>query len=137
MFLVREVPWMQEYVINKYTFFLVFPGPTSAQIFCELIGRFRRFQFMVFALCASGKFATAMNMFSISFFAPDHDYTCNGKKNICPCDNPVFDSSIFIATTISDFNLICDRKPYKTYIQAILQLGVFFGSYIFGFIADK
>ncbi|XP_078488593.1 organic cation transporter-like protein [Ciona intestinalis] len=55
--------------------------------------------------------------------------TCNGSY--------VFDQSVFKSTTVTEWNLVCDRTTLKTISTSIYFLGVFFGSVIGGVLSDK
>ncbi|XP_060801369.1 organic cation transporter protein-like, partial [Amyelois transitella] len=76
---------------------------------------------------------------AIIFLAPSTPYQClNTKmKNTCPCLNPVYDSSIFELTIISEWNLICNRRWMASFTQTFFQLGTLLGSILFGMASDR
>lgn len=52
-------------------------------------------------------------------------------------DGWTFERSEFIATTVSEFSLVCSWKPLKQMIQTIYMGGVLAGAIVFGGLSDK
>lgn len=79
------------------------------------------------------------------FMTAPTDFFCNTGteeaenlvKDQCPCDNPVFDKSVFSKTLQSKFGLYCDKEWYLTVLQSMLFVGSLIGSFIFGFLSDR
>jgi len=59
------------------------------------------------------------------------------KSNIVPCENYVWDRSVFHETLVTEFNLVCSQKWKKGFIGVMYMIGLFIGSYIIGFISDR
>lgn len=53
------------------------------------------------------------------------------------CDSYVYDSSEFIQTTSSEWNLVCDKSAYLTIASSVFMMGNLFGSLVFGICSDK
>ena len=53
------------------------------------------------------------------------------------CDSYVYDSSEFVETTSSEWNLVCDKSAYLTIASSVFMMGNLFGSLVFGICSDK
>lgn len=68
------------------------------------------------------------------------EYTCKGATNgvdQCPCDEPVWNRSVFTKTMQTKFNLICESKWLFSFSQSMLFVGTLLGALSFGFLSDK
>uniref|UniRef100_UPI0014458D0A solute carrier family 22 member 6-A-like n=1 Tax=Epinephelus lanceolatus TaxID=310571 RepID=UPI0014458D0A len=52
-------------------------------------------------------------------------------------DGWTFDSSEFLATTVSEWDLVCSLRPLKQMIQTIYMGGVLAGAIIYGGLSDR
>ncbi|KAH9627686.1 hypothetical protein HF086_016840 [Spodoptera exigua] len=73
---------------------------------------------------------------AIIFLTAPVQHYCPGSNDTC-CDNPVYNTSVFKRTIITEWNLICERDWLKDLTQTIFQFGVFCGSLLFGIASDK
>lgn len=77
-------------------------------------------------------------------FSQCHYYTDNSyAKNASPshdvsqCSAYVWDTSKYESSAVKTFELICDRGDLKPRSDALLMVGVFMGSFLFGHLSDK
>ncbi|GBP82661.1 Organic cation transporter protein [Eumeta japonica] len=108
----------------------------------KAIGRFGPYQAWILLLLSLGRYPTEFQLTNVVFILPDVDYVCadNPQMNVthqCPCENPVYDQSIFESTVTSTWNLICDRTWLASLAQSILQVGILAGSIVYGYISDR
>lgn len=101
-----------------------------------------KYHYYIFFFLFVSKTPLFWHFVSLIFLTPPMDYQCveNGSdkgKNFCPCNNPVWDKSIFTETFQTKFNLICERKKYVAMCHSLLYFGSLVGSFTFGFLADK
>ncbi|XP_054263783.1 organic cation transporter protein-like isoform X2 [Macrosteles quadrilineatus] len=54
-----------------------------------------------------------------------------------PCINYSYDEDVPHSSTVTEWDLVCDRLPLKSNVQSSIALGKFVGGFLFGFIADK
>lgn len=59
------------------------------------------------------------------------------KSKTVPCEEYVWDRSVFHETLVTEFNLVCSEKWKKGFIGVMYMIGLFIGSYIIGFISDR
>lgn len=65
-------------------------------------------------------------------------YTVERRNQTVACDQGwVQDRSNLVRTINSDFELWCDRKALARISQSVFFSGVFFGSLVFGYVADR
>lgn len=101
----------------------------------ELIGNFGRFQLWLCFMVFVSKFGAALHLMAIIFIAPPPSYSCPG--NATCCENPVYDTSLFSKTIVTEWNLICEKTWLKDFTQMLFQFGVLAGSVLFGILSDK
>ncbi|CAF0825280.1 unnamed protein product [Adineta ricciae] len=53
------------------------------------------------------------------------------------CDDYVFDRTYYKKTLIEEWNMVCDRVGYRSWVQMIFFVGYMVGSILFGILADK
>ncbi|XP_069357860.1 organic cation transporter protein-like isoform X1 [Maniola hyperantus] len=102
----------------------------------DLIGNFGRYHFWLCALIFFGKFGTGLHQMAIIILAPPAVYTCPNSNSTC-CENPVYDTTTFSRTIVTEWNLICDKSWLKDFTQTVFQFGVLIGSLIFGIASDR
>jgi len=62
----------------------------------------------------------------------------NKSAKIIPCDNGYhFNFKTFESTTISEWNLVCNRRIYSTTATSFYFIGLWLGAIVFGYIADR
>ncbi|XP_068187870.1 solute carrier family 22 member 6-like [Antennarius striatus] len=72
-----------------------------------------------------------------------HLTTANSSTNVSQqrteecLDGWTFDHSEFLSTTISEWELVCSRRPLKQMIQTIYMGGILAGAIIFGSLSDR
>ncbi|XP_050674824.1 organic cation transporter protein-like [Leptidea sinapis] len=106
-----------------------------------VIGRFGKYQNWIFFLITIGRLPAEYQLANVVFIIPNAEYVCNDEganmtSNYCPCDNPVYDTSIMRSVS-SDWNLICDRRQLASVAQSMLQVGILVGSLFYGFLSDR
>lgn len=77
---------------------------------------------------------------SIIFIAPPTPFECaNSSIASCSesCPARTFDETVFTATIISTWDLVCDKAQLANVSQLTFMLGILLGNVIFGTIADK
>ncbi|CAH0399853.1 unnamed protein product [Chilo suppressalis] len=103
----------------------------------KITGAFGKYQLFLCLLVFASKIPIAFHQMAIIFLAPQTPYTCDGKPNVCPCPNPVYDRSIFNNTIISEWDLICGNRWLTSFSQTLFQLGTLLGSVFFGMASDR
>ncbi|XP_026672740.1 organic cation transporter protein-like [Ceratina calcarata] len=58
-------------------------------------------------------------------------------QRLVPCETYVYDRSKYKSTTISEWNLVCDKAWLKATGDSLFMVGVMLGSMIFGGLSDK
>ncbi|CAH1636432.1 unnamed protein product [Spodoptera littoralis] len=114
--------------------------PTIQQdLIQKVIGSFGKYHLWLCLLIFLTKFPVAFHQMAILFLSPKVSYSCGGSElnNTCPCPDPVYDTSIFSSTIITEWDLICDRKWLTSFTQTIFQLGTLLGSVFFGMASDR
>lgn len=100
-----------------------------------------KYQIILCLLIMLTKFPVAFHQMSIIFLAPPVQYECLdnniNETNKCPCDNPVYDTSVFQQTIIMSWDLICGQSWLADFTQTIFMLGILIGSVMFGSISDR
>lgn len=79
----------------------------------------------------AGKFSSC-EFFSDNFFA--HNET---SHRTVQCSDFVWDKSRYQSSAVKTFDLVCDRSDLKPLSDALLIIGVFIGSFAFGFLSKK
>ncbi|OAD53882.1 Organic cation transporter protein [Eufriesea mexicana] len=59
------------------------------------------------------------------------------NQGLKPCETYVYDRSKYKSTTISEWNLVCDKAWLKATGDSLFMVGVMLGSMIFGGLSDK
>ncbi|CAG9132753.1 unnamed protein product [Plutella xylostella] len=104
----------------------------------NIIGSFGKYQLYLCILIFLTKYSMAFHQMGIIFLAPKVSYICPDTGNqTCPCDDPVYDRSVFTNTIVMEWNLICGRQWLVSLTQTLFQLGSLFGSALFGVASDK
>lgn len=108
------------------------------------IGRFGRYHIWIWILLSIGRLPTEFQLSNVVFLLPAVDFVCadidvhyENATNFCPCDNPIYDNSTFTSTVTSTWDLICNRRHLASLAQSMLQVGILFGSLIYGYISDR
>lgn len=113
------------------------------------IGQFGRWHItLLIVLMVPTKFSSIWTQLSIIFLAPKTTFYCVERTNVtqdtgivnstCYTDCFKYEySSEFDNTIISEWNLICERKWLANFTQSVCMFGVFIGSIVFGYIADR
>ncbi|XP_045522072.1 organic cation transporter protein-like [Pieris brassicae] len=98
------------------------------------------YQALLLFLLIFGRSPTEFQLVNVVFILPNPEYICQGEEknvtNLCPCEDPVYDTSI-MSSVSSDFDLICERKHLASLGQSMLQVGILFGSVLYGYISDR
>ncbi|XP_072941945.1 organic anion transporter 3-like [Epargyreus clarus] len=102
-----------------------------------------RYHCFIFFILLSSKIPVFWHVLNLIFLSPPMDYYCNGTiisnatKNVCPCENPVWDRSVFTETMQSKFGILCESNWLVSFSQSIHFVGMLLGALIFGFLSDK
>lgn len=76
--------------------------------------------------------------FSSCEFYSDHYFSENETSHqIMQCEDFIWDTSKYESSAVKSFELICDRSDLKPRSDALLMVGVFLGSFTFGYLSDK
>lgn len=74
---------------------------------------------------------------SCEYFA-DHFFADNESSHqVMQCKDFVWDTTKYESSAVKTFGLICDRSDLKPRSDALLMIGVFLGSFAFGYLSDK
>ncbi|CAH1636433.1 unnamed protein product [Spodoptera littoralis] len=101
----------------------------------ELIGDFGRYHFWLCFIVFLSRFNVSFHQLAIIFLTAPVEHYCPGTNNTC-CNDPVFNTTVFKRTIITEWNLICESDWFKDLTQTIFQFGVFCGSLLFGITSD-
>jgi MFS transporter, OCT family, solute carrier family 22 (organic cation transporter), member 4/5 len=58
-------------------------------------------------------------------------------NEVAQCSDYVWDTSKYESSAVKSFSLVCDSKKLKPTSDALLMVGVFMGSFLFGQASDK
>ena len=63
---------------------------------------------------------------------------CHPRGDVnASCTRWVFDTSVFLTTVVTEWNLVCGRKPLLSMLQSWLMIGGIIGSVVGGPLADR
>lgn len=101
-----------------------------------------RYHYIMFFIIFSSKLPIFWHVLNLIFLTPPIDYHCHGKidnssKNVCPCDDPVWDRSVFKETMQSKFGILCDSNWLISFSQSIHYVGMLLGAFLLGLLSDK
>ncbi|XP_050342022.1 organic cation transporter protein-like [Nymphalis io] len=101
-----------------------------------------KYHYYLFILIFSSKIPIFWHVLNLIFLSPPMDYICNdirrnSSKNACPCDEPVWDRSVFAETMQTKFGLYCESIWLINFSQSMMYVGLLIGALIFGFFSDK
>ncbi|XP_058118107.1 organic cation transporter protein-like [Anopheles ziemanni] len=67
------------------------------------------------------------------------DYWTGGipAGGVRPCDHWVYDRSKFESSTVTDWDMVCDRNWLRASADSLFMVGVMLGSIGFGYLSDK
>ncbi|KAJ8723266.1 hypothetical protein PYW08_003178 [Mythimna loreyi] len=114
--------------------------PKPKDLILDITGSFGRYQIWLCFIVFLSKFAIAFHQLAIIFYAPPLRYACGDSTeelNLCPCDSPKYNYSIFTSTIMTEWNLICERKSLASIVQVTFQGGTLVGSLAFGALSDR
>lgn len=81
---------------------------------------------------------TENKKFSQCDYFTENFYTQENTTNaIAQCSDYVWDTSKYESSAVKSFLLICDKGNLKPTSDALLMVGVFMGSFLFGHLSDK
>nr|XP_039273412.1 organic cation transporter protein-like [Styela clava] len=67
-----------------------------------------------------------------------NDFSCvNKSEPLVSCDEYYYNDSPFEKTTVTEFDLVCDRRISHSLSSSAYMIGMFVGSLLFGNIADR
>ncbi|XP_014247403.1 organic cation transporter protein isoform X2 [Cimex lectularius] len=67
----------------------------------------------------------------------DTDYLLTHSNETISCSEWVYDNSIYKGTTVTQWDLVCDKAWLRATSDALLMVGVMLGSIIFGDLSDR
>lgn len=101
------------------------------------IGRYNYYFFILIFLSKVPIFWHVLNML---FLSPPMEFVCGSGANItsneCPCEDPVWNTSVFTKTVQTKYTVVCEQKWMISFAESIFFLGSLFGSMVFGFLSD-
>lgn len=78
------------------------------------------------------------NKFSKCDYFTKNFYSKNDTSNvIAQCSDYVWDTSKYESSAVKSFLMVCDNGKLKPTSDALLMVGVFMGSFLFGHLSDK
>lgn len=78
------------------------------------------------------------NKFSKCEYFTDNYYAKNESRHkVMQCSDYVWDTTKYESSAVKSFELVCDRGDLKPRSDALLMVGVFMGSFAFGYLSDK
>ena len=115
------------------------PNAVTQDLLQKVMGSFGKYHLWLCLLIFLSKFPVAFHQMAILFLSPKVSYSCGTSEfnNTCPCPDPVYDTSVFTRTIISEWDLICDRRWLTSFTQTLFQLGTLLGSVFFGMASDR
>ena len=103
---------------------LVFPTFSMSMMFLGATPQFR---------CADG-FGMNATFADLPAETPEcHPFNHNSSS----CTRWVFDDSVYESTVVTEWDLVCERKPLLSMLQAVLMIGGIAGSLIGGQLTDR
>lgn len=101
------------------------------------VGRYNYYFFILIFLSKVPIFWHVLNML---FLSPPMEFVCGSGANItsneCPCEDPVWNTSVFTKTVQTKYTVVCEQKWMISFAESIFFLGSLFGSMVFGFLSD-
>ncbi|XP_037082284.1 organic cation transporter protein-like, partial [Pollicipes pollicipes] len=102
---------------------LLFPAFSMSMMFVGATPKFR---------CADG-FAANATFASL----PSDTPRCYAANSTAACQRWAFDPSVYVSTVVTEWTLVCGRKPLLSLLQSWLMIGALFGSVVSGQLADR
>lgn len=101
-----------------------------------------RYHYYLFLLIFSSKIPIFWHVLSLIFLSPPMDFNClqeggNSSKNVCPCDKPLWDRSVFTETMQTKFGLYCESIWLISFSQSMMYIGLLVGALLFGILSDR
>ncbi|XP_037082291.1 organic cation transporter-like protein [Pollicipes pollicipes] len=100
---------------------LLFPAFSMSMMFVGATPKFR---------CADG-FAANATFASL----PSDTPRCHAANSTAACQRWAFDPSVYVSTVVTEWTLVCGRKPLLSLLQSWLMIGALFGSVVSGHFA--
>lgn len=114
------------------------PKKQNVDILKKIIGSFGKYHLWICFLIYLSKFPVAFHQMAIIFLSPKASYICpDTGGQTCPCDKPIYDTSVFNKSIIMQWDLICENSWLRDFTQTLFQLGVLLGSVLFGMASDR
>lgn len=119
------------------------PTPKIQNPIEKQINRITKYHYYLFALIFSSKIPIFWHVLSLIFLSPPMDYDCyvggggNSSRNVCPCDQPQWDRSVFTETIPTKFGLFCENIWLISFTQSMMYVGMLVGAFVFGFLSDR
>lgn len=89
-------------------------------------------------LNASYPFDKKANRFSQCQYFTDNFYAPNDSvHDVEQCSEYIWDDSKYESSAVKSFLMVCDRGDLKPRSDSLLMVGVFIGSFCFGYLSDK
>lgn len=104
----------------------------------QITGSIGKYQIGVGILLSLLKFTVELHQMAIIFLAPRTTFVCEDTGNAtCPCSQPLYDTSVFSRSIVTEWDLICDKQWLISFGQTLFQLGTLVGSVFFGMASDR
>ncbi|XP_037082294.1 organic cation transporter protein-like [Pollicipes pollicipes] len=100
---------------------LLFPAFSMSMMFVGATPKFR---------CADG-FAANATFASL----PSDTPRCHAANSTAACQRWAYDPSVYVSTVVTEWTLVCGRKPLLSLLQSWLMIGALFGSVVSGHFA--
>ncbi|PZC80099.1 hypothetical protein B5X24_HaOG215440 [Helicoverpa armigera] len=95
----------------------------------------------LFTLLFFCKIPVFWHVLSLLFLSPHMQFTCGNSGNFsndqCPCENPVWDKSVFTETMQTKYSIVCENAWLVSFSQSMLYFGLLLGALFFGFLSDR
>ncbi|CAK1551537.1 unnamed protein product [Leptosia nina] len=97
-----------------------------------------RYHYCLFLLIFASKVPIFWHVLNLIFLSPPIEYSCNGNSsNLCPCDAPMWDRSVFRETMQTKFGIHCENSWWISFSHSVNFVGLLLGALLFGFMSDK
>ena len=115
--------WQTMLIVYMSVMWLIFPTFSMSMMYIGATPEFK---------CADG-FDTNATFASLPAETP----RCHRLNTTDSCTSWVFDKSVYESTAVTEWNLVCGRKPLLSMLQSWVMIGGIAGSLIGGQLADR
>ncbi|XP_047989831.1 solute carrier family 22 member 3-like [Leguminivora glycinivorella] len=101
-----------------------------------------KYHTVVYFVVFISKIPAMWHILNLMILNPPMTYSCGSavrlsNTEMCPCDNPSWDRSVFSETVQTKFGLICDKKKEISLSETCAFGGMLVGALLFGILSDR